>query len=140
MDFTSGALDLFNPIALISIGCLVAAFLIHLYGFRKSGRKPYLASEPVHNLPVVHTIYNLAEARVFDFYEQGAKFLNGLSLVLFKTVDRPIDFVYEKIVTVTGEKFTGLLKKAHNGHYANYLAWCLAGLVIIAGVVGWLLK
>jgi NADH-quinone oxidoreductase subunit L len=140
MDFTSHALDLFNPVALISIGCLVAAFLIHLYGFRKSGRKPYLASEPVHNLPVVHTIYNLAEARVFDFYEQGAKFLNGLSLVLFKAVDRPLDFILEKVVTVTGERFTAVLKKAHNGHYANYLAWCLAGLIVVAGVVGWLLK
>jgi hypothetical protein len=68
------------------------------------------------------------------------KFLNGLSLVLFKAVDRPIDFIYEKIVTVTGDRFTGLLKKAHNGHYANYLAWCLAGLIVVVGVVGWLLK
>ena len=45
------ALAVFNPIALISIGCLVLAFLLHLYGFLKGGRKAYLASEPVHNLP-----------------------------------------------------------------------------------------
>ena len=135
LDFTSHALDLLNPVALISIGCLVLAFLLHRHGFLKSGRKAYLASEPVHNLPGVHKMYDWAEARVFDPYEQGVKALHGLSTVLYKAVDRPIDFVFEKIVTVTGERFTGILKKAHNGHYANYLAWCLAGLIILAGAV-----
>jgi NADH:ubiquinone oxidoreductase subunit 5 (subunit L)/multisubunit Na+/H+ antiporter MnhA subunit len=140
MDFTSHALDIFNPVALISIGCLVLAFLLHRHGFLKGGRKPYLASEPIHNLPGVHQAYDLAEKRVFDPYEQGVKVLQGLSTALFKAVDRPIDFVFEKVVTVTGEKFTGILKKAHNGHYANYLAWCLAGLIILAGVIGLLAK
>lgn len=139
-DFTAHALSLGTPIALISLGCLVLAFLLHAYGFRKSGRKPYLASEPVHNLPVLHKIYDLSEARVFDLYEQGVKFLQGLSMVLFKGIDRPIDFVFEKAVTFAGGKFTGILKKAHTGHYANYLAWCLAGLIIIAGVISMLVK
>ncbi len=140
LDFTSHALDLFNPVALISIACLVAAFLLHRHGFLKGGRRAHLASEPVHNLPVVHQLYDLAERRVFDPYEQGVKALHGLSVALFRIVDRPIDLIYEKIVTVTGAKFTGILKKAHNGHYANYLAWCLAGLIIIAGVVSLLAK
>ncbi len=140
VDFTAHALAVFNPVALISIGCLVLAFLLHRYGWLKGGRKAYLASEPVHNLPVMHQAYDLAEKRVFDPYEQGIKVLQGLSLVLFKAVDRPIDFVYEKVVTVTGEKFTGILKKAHNGHYANYLAWCLAGLIILAGVISLLAR
>ena len=140
LDFTSHALAVFNPVALISIGCLVLAFLLHRYGFLKSGRKAYLSSEPIHNLPVIHQAYDLAERRVFDPYEQGVKVLQGLSVVLYKGIDRPIDFVFEKVVTVTGEKFTGILRKAHNGHYANYLAWCLAGLIIVAGVVSLLAK
>jgi formate hydrogenlyase subunit 3/multisubunit Na+/H+ antiporter MnhD subunit len=140
LDFTSHALDVFNVVAGISIACLVLAFLIHRHGFLKGGRKAYLASEPIHNLPGMHQAYDLAEKRVFDPYEQGVKLLQGLAMVLFKAVDRPIDFVYEKIVTVTGEKFTGILKKAHNGHYANYLAWCLAGLVILAGVISLLAR
>lgn len=140
LDFTSHALDLFNPVAMISVACLIAALLIHLYGFKKTGRKAHLASEPVHNLPVIRKIYDMAEARVFDFYEQGAKFLKGLSMVLFKAIDRPLDFILEKVVTITGERFTGILKKAHNGHYANYLAWCLAGLIVVAGVISLLLK
>jgi NADH-quinone oxidoreductase subunit L len=139
-DFTAHALSLANPIALISLGCLVLAFLLHAYGFRKSGRKPYLASEPVHNLPVVHKIYDMSEARVFDLYEQGVKFLRGLSVVLYKGIDRPIDFVFEKVVTATGERFIGILRKAHNGQYANYLAWCLAGLILVAGAISLLVK
>jgi hypothetical protein len=140
LDFTSHALDVFNVVALISIGCLVLAFLLHRHGFLKGGRKAHLASEPIHRLPGMHQLYDLAERRVFDPYEQGVKVLHGLSTVLFKAVDRPIDFVYEKIVTVTGAKFTGILKKAHNGHYANYLAWCLAGLIILAGAISLLAK
>jgi NADH-quinone oxidoreductase subunit L len=140
VDFTAHALSLANPVALISVACLVLAFLLHAYGFKKSGRKPYLASEPVHNLPVLHKIYEMSEARVFDLYEQGVKFLRGLSVVLFKGIDRPIDFVFEKVVTAAGGTFTGVLKKAHNGHYANYLAWCLAGLIVVAGVIGMLVK
>jgi formate hydrogenlyase subunit 3/multisubunit Na+/H+ antiporter MnhD subunit len=140
LDFTSHALALANPIALISIGCLILAFLLHLYGFRKSGRKPYLASEPVHNFPVLHKLYDMSEARLFDIYEQGVKFLKGLSMVLFKGIDRPLDFILEKVVTSAGERFTGVLRKAHNGQYANYLAWCLAGLIIVAGVISMLVK
>jgi NADH-quinone oxidoreductase subunit L len=139
-DFTAHALSLGSPIAMISMACLVLAFLLHSYGFRKSGRKPYLASEPVHNLPVLHKLYEMSEARMFDLYEQGVKFLKALSMVLFKAIDRPIDFIFEKVVTFAGEKFTGILRKAHNGHYANYLAWCLAGLIIVAGVISALVK
>ena len=60
--------------------------------------------------------------------------------MLFKGVDRPIDFVYEKVVTFTGARFTGILKKAHSGYYANYLAWCLAGLILIAGAISLIMK
>ena len=139
LDFTSHALDLFNAIALISMACLLIALALHFYGFKRGGNKAHLASEPVHNLPVIRKLYDMAEARVFDLYEQGVKFLVGLSMVLFRMVDRPIDFVYEKTVTAAGDRFTDLLRKAHNGHYANYLAWCLGGLVVVIGLLSWLL-
>ena len=140
IDFTAHALSLFNPIAGISILCLVLAFLLHPYGWKRGGKKAYLASEPVHKFPGLKTAYDLAENRIFDLYEQGVVFLRGFSMVLFKGVDRPIDFVYEKVVTKVGAAFTGLFRKAHTGHYANYLAWCLGGLVVIAAVINILVK
>jgi len=139
LDFTSHALAVFNPIALISIGCLILALLLHLYGWRKAGRKAYLASEPVHKFPGFKQVYDLAEKRVFDIYEQGIKFLKGLSMVLFRGIDRPIDAVLEKGVTAVGGRFTKILQGAHTGHYANYLAWCLGGLLAVAGIISWLI-
>jgi formate hydrogenlyase subunit 3/multisubunit Na+/H+ antiporter MnhD subunit len=139
-DFSAHALSLFNPVAGISILCLILAFLLHAYGWKKGDKKPFLASEPVHHFPGLRQIYDLAEARVFDMYEQGIKFLKGLSLVLFKGIDRPIDFFFEKVVTVVGRRVTGLLSLAHNGQYANYLAWSIGGLVAVASIIALLLK
>jgi NADH-quinone oxidoreductase subunit L len=139
-DFTAHALALFNPIALISMGCLLLALAMHLFGFKRGGNKAHLASEPIHNLPVLHTLYDWAEARVFDFYEQGIKFLQVLSRFLFKFVDRPIDFFFEKIVVSVGRACTGVLKAAHNGLYANYLAWSIGGLVLIVWAISALLR
>jgi formate hydrogenlyase subunit 3/multisubunit Na+/H+ antiporter MnhD subunit len=140
LHLTGHALALFNPIALISMGCLLFALGLHVYGFKRGGNKAYMVSEPIHHLPVLNTIYDWAEARVFDLYEQGIKFLKALSGFLFKFVDRPIDFFYEKIVVAVGRTFTGILKAAHNGAYANYLAWTIGGLVLIVWAISVLIR
>ena len=140
IDFTAHALGVFNPVAGISILCLLLALALHFYGWKRGDKKAYLASEPVHKFPGIKQIYDLAEARVFDLYEQGIIFLRHFSMVLFKGIDRPIDFFFEKIVTRTGEAFTGVLRKAHTGHYANYLAWCLGGLLVIAVLIQMLIR
>ncbi len=140
VEFTAHALDLFNPVAGISLACLLLAFGLHAYGWKKGGRKPYLASEPVHKAPVLRTIYDWAEKRVFDLYEQGVVALRGLSWLLFKGVDRPIDFVYEKAVTSVGNAMSGVLSKAHTGRYSTYLAWCLGGLLAVAAIIAALVR
>jgi len=140
IDFSKHALDVFNPIATVSIVCLLIALGIHLYGWNKAQKKAYLASEPIHTMPILKPLYTWSEARIFDLYEQGIKFLRGLSRVLFVVIDRTVDYFYEKTVIITGETFTNILKAAHNGHYANYLAWCIAGLVAIVWAISSLLK
>ncbi len=130
-DFSSHALDLVNPIAGVSIFMLLIALSFHLYGWNKAEKKAYKASEIIHSLPVARTLYDWSEARIFDLYEQGVKFLRGLAHILYVVIDRPIDYFYEKTVTITGNAFTRILQYAHNGHYANYLAWCIVGLVMI---------
>jgi formate hydrogenlyase subunit 3/multisubunit Na+/H+ antiporter MnhD subunit len=140
LNFTGHALALFNPIAMISMGCLLIALGLHVYGFKRGGNVAYKVSEPIHHLPVLSTIYDWAEARVFDLYEQGIKFLQALSNFLFKFVDRPIDFFYEKIVVTVGRACTGVLKAAHNGFYANYLAWTIGGLVLIVWAISVLIR
>jgi len=134
-DFSAHALDLINPVAAVSIFMLLIGLVIHLYGWNKAEKRAYMASEVIHRLPVLSTLYDWSEARFFDMYEQGIKFLRGLANVLYVAIDRPIDYFYEKTVTLTGQAFTKILQYAHNGHYANYLAWCIAGLVIIVYVL-----
>ncbi len=140
LDFSKHALDLFNPVAAISVLCLLIALGIHLLGWNKAHKKAYLASEIIHRLPVLRSLYQWSEARVFDLYEQGIILLKGISQILFIGVDRPLDFFYEKIVTVTGKALATPFKKAHNGHYANYLAWCISGLVVIVWAINRLMR
>jgi NADH:ubiquinone oxidoreductase subunit 5 (subunit L)/multisubunit Na+/H+ antiporter MnhA subunit len=140
IEFSSHALSLASPIALISMGCLLIAVGLHFYGWNRGGKKAYLASEPVHKLPVLKILYDWSEARYFDIYEQGVKFLRLLSKGLYYSLDRTFDYFLEKVVTYAGRIFTRLLQYAHNGHYANYLAWCIAGLAAIAWAISALLK
>jgi NADH-quinone oxidoreductase subunit L len=131
LDFSSHALDVFNPIAGISIFCLVIALALHRYGWNKAKKQAYLASEVIHNLPVLRTLYTYSEQRFFDFYEQGIKALRFLAHLLYVGVDRTIDYFYERTVVVIGERSIKVLRLAHNGHYANYLAWCITGFIAI---------
>lgn len=140
LDFTAGALNLFTPVAGVSMLCLLIALGLHFYGWNRGGKKAYLASEPIHHLPVLRQLYDLSEARFFDIYEQGIKFLVWLSKILFKFIDRPIDFIYEKVVVSIGRFFTVLFQKAHNGQYANYLAWTIGGLIAVVWVIVELLQ
>jgi NADH-quinone oxidoreductase subunit L len=140
LNFSAHALSLFNPVAGISILCLLIALAIHFYGWNRAGKQANLASELIHKLPGLKSLYDWSEARIFDIYEQGIKFLRGLARILYVWIDRPIDYFYEKIVTVTGRTFTGILSAAHNGNYANYLAWCIAGLVALVWAISGLLK
>jgi len=58
----------------------------------------------------------------------------------FQVHRRPVDYLYEKVITATGRTFTGLLQRAHNGQYANYLAWTVGGLGVVVWIILQLLK
>jgi hypothetical protein len=135
MHFWRHAYD-FNWIVGVSMGCLLIAFILHIYGFAKSGGKAYLASEPVHNLPVAHKLYDWAEADVFDIYNWFfTKMIRGSAAAIYVLIDRGIDAIYEKLLIFVGQLGIGRLKEAHNGIYANYLAWVIGGFVIVAWVL-----
>jgi NADH-quinone oxidoreductase subunit L len=131
LDLTTHALDLFSPVALVSLGMLGIGLLFHLTGWYRAGKKAYLASEIMHNLPVLKTLYHWSEERVFDLYEQGIKFLAAGSKFVFVVIDRPIDYFYENILVGIGQRIIRAFRFLHNGYFPNYLTWCLAGLAII---------
>ncbi len=130
-----------NWIVWVSLACLVIAWLIHQYGVKKGQGKAYLASEPIHNLPVMHTLYDWAEARVFDIYEWFVNgLLKGAAWAVFKVVDRGIDAIYERLIVFVGGVATGVLKEYHNGLYANYLAWVVGGFALLVIYLAVLVK
>ncbi|MGC8805668.1 MAG: proton-conducting transporter membrane subunit, partial [Candidatus Ratteibacteria bacterium] len=121
----------FNPISPISVLCWIAAILLHRYGWIKSGKKPYLASEVVHNLPLIKNIYELAEKKIFDVYEQGMKLIRTMALALYYGFDRTADWLYEKFVVISGIKIINSLRSVHKGFLFSYIGWILLGVVMI---------
>ncbi|MDI6738981.1 MAG: proton-conducting transporter membrane subunit [Candidatus Edwardsbacteria bacterium] len=133
--------SVFSWIAGVSIACLIMALLLHRYGVNKARGKAYLASEPVHNFPVMHTLYDWAEARVFDIYEWFiGKTLRGAAWAVWQAVDRGIDAVYEHVITFVGKISIGALREYHNGLLANYLSWVVGGFVLLAIYLAALVK
>lgn len=130
-DFSKHALDILNPVSGITVLCLILAFLLHRYGWLKSGKKAYLASEVVHNLPVIRKIYFLAEKRVFDIYEQGMNLINALSLALYYGFDRSSDWLYERFVVNSGVRAINSLRSVHRGNMTQYVVWIFAGAMIV---------
>jgi formate hydrogenlyase subunit 3/multisubunit Na+/H+ antiporter MnhD subunit len=108
---------------------LIAAFLNHLYGVKKTGGG-LGAVEHIHHAPGLSWIYNKAEKRYFDPYDVGLKIVGFISKIFFK-LDRAVNWFYDVCIVKVTYFFTGLIKKAHNGHYAMYLSWSLVGTVII---------
>ena len=51
-------------------------------------------------------------------------------------IDRGIDAIYEKLLIFVGQLGIRRLKEAHNGIYANYLAWVVGGFAIVAWILG----
>lgn len=131
LDLTTHALDVFNLVALISMGMLALGFCLHLMGWLRAQKKAYLASETIHNLPVLSTLYRWSEARYFDLYEQGIRALGAISGFVFRYIERPMDAFFEKFLVGAGKLVIRFGKFLHNGFYPNYLAWCLAGLAVI---------
>lgn len=68
---------------------------------RVAGTKFY---NTIKGIGILNVFYKLAEKKIFDIYEVGAKIVLG---------------------------FTGVLRYIHNGILPTYLAWCLLGMAIL---------
>jgi NADH-quinone oxidoreductase subunit L len=120
-----------GPLFCVTVIILAVAVLNHLYGIKRTGRGSG-ASEHIHHAPLLHTIYDLAEQRVFDPYVQGRKVGGGVVKLLF-FIDRVIDWVYQRFVPGVAYAIASI-RRAHNGRFANYLAWAIGGLAIVIWV------
>jgi hypothetical protein len=72
-------------------------------------------------------------SRIFCLFSLGiTRVVKALAKAVFVVVDRGIDALFEKVM-VGGTRFlTRGLQAAHNGLYATYLSWAVAGFIILA--------
>ncbi|MCL6588420.1 MAG: NADH-quinone oxidoreductase subunit L [Firmicutes bacterium] len=117
-----------TPLFWWTVAILFVAVVNHIIGVKLSG-KPSGASEHIHHYPGLHTLYDLAEKRVFDPYVQGKKVFGYFAQGLF-AVDRAVDWVYQRMAPGIAE-FIAKAHRIHKGRYDTYLSWSLGGLLAI---------
>lgn len=110
------------------------AVLNHWYGVRRTGRG-LGAVDHVHHAPVLAFVYQRAERRWFDPYDLGLGLTRAFSWAAW-AVDRGIDWVYDVFSVRTLRAAATGLRDAHTGSYALYVAWSLAGFLLVALLVG----
>ncbi|MGE5581280.1 MAG: NADH-quinone oxidoreductase subunit L [Bacillota bacterium] len=118
----------FGELFWFSVLILTIAIINHAIGVKLSG-KGIGASEHIHQAPVLHTVYDLAERRVFDPYVQGKAAGRYVALGLF-WIDRGVDWVYQSFVPGVSSLIASA-RRFHNGLFANYLSWSLVGFLFI---------
>lgn len=107
------------------------AYLNHYLGVRRTG-SGLKAVDHIHYLPVLSTIYRMAERRWFDPYEIVRTLIVVFAEILW-CLDRVIDWLYDGF-TVKVVEYTGwIVKLFHTGDYALYLAssFCCSILLLV---------
>lgn len=107
---------------------LIIAVINHWIGYKLTGKGSGV-SEHIHHAPILNRVYDLAEHRAFDPYDQGKEGSRYVVKGLF-LIDRGIDWFYQTLVPATSNLITKL-RHVHNGLYANYLSWSVGGLLLI---------
>jgi NADH-quinone oxidoreductase subunit L len=138
-DFAIDHFPFFHPTDWMVYGTLVAlaiAWISQQHGIKKYG-SGLKGADHIHYAPVMHQIYDCAEKRYFDPYEWAKVVGNAVGFVGF-SIDKGIDFIYNKIIPSIINGISTSVRMMHNGSHVTYLAWSLAGilLVIIACMTG----
>ncbi|MBN1334678.1 MAG: NADH-quinone oxidoreductase subunit L [Deltaproteobacteria bacterium] len=120
---------------LVALTCIALALALanHLWGARRSGSGLH-AVDHIHHAPGLSQVYAMAERRVFDPYDQGLVVVRGFSLVSF-WFDRGIDWIYDVVSVRVAHGIGRGLRALHDGSYSLYVAWSLAGVIVVALIV-----
>ena len=116
-------------LVIITVLVLVLAYLNHRFGVKKFGAG-IKAVDHIHHAPVLNSIYNMAEKKYFDPSDIGLKFVRVFSKASF-SVDRGIDWIYNRFTVRSAQIATNGIKKAHTGNFSMYIAWSLGGMIIL---------
>jgi hypothetical protein len=107
---------------------LIAAFLNHIFGVKKSG-SGIGAADHIHHAPVLSTVYDQAEKNG-DPYDIGYGFANFISRLLYG-VDRATDWFYNTFSVKVSYLASNALCMIHDGNYSSYLLWSVFGAAAV---------
>lgn len=142
LGLPAGELWGFHPDKLffISVIVILAAVINHMLGLAAAGGKAANAANHIRFAPGLKGIYDLAERRTFDIYEQAMERLVPAASRLLFRVDRTMDWMLDTLPSGVAGSFGRASRAFHNGSYPLYLALTLGGavayLIILAGQNG----
>jgi NADH-quinone oxidoreductase subunit L len=113
----------------LTVLCLAGALANHLAGFWVT-RSGIRAVDHIHYAPGLHGIYDRAENRVFDPYDNFLKLVRLISRGLW-ALDRAFDWLYDTLAVVVSSTVSRGIRAAHTGNTSMYVVWVLAAAVII---------
>jgi formate hydrogenlyase subunit 3/multisubunit Na+/H+ antiporter MnhD subunit len=113
-------------LVIMTIIVLIAAYLNHLFGVKKSG-KSVGASDHIHYAPVLRGIYDRAEKGLLDPYNIGLSIVNIFAKIAW-AVDRTIDWVYNDLTVSVVNGLGFAARRIHTGNFGVYIVWSLLGV------------
>jgi len=116
-------------LVVVTLVVIIGAVMNHIWGVEKGGSGLH-AADHIHDAPILHTLYDKAEQRMFDPYEIGMKIARWVAQMA-SLIDKAIDYVYNTVVVESAYAVTGFVRRLHTGSYAVYMVWSLIGTLII---------
>jgi NADH-quinone oxidoreductase subunit L len=127
--YAFGGMHLNLKLVAITVVVLLGAVVNHIFSAKTMG-SGVKASNYIRYAPVLSKIYDLAQERYFDPYEIGRKIMVVFSRIIW-SLDRAIDWVYDRLIAGAVYQCSLQMKKMHNGDYALYLGWSLVGAFLL---------
>jgi len=119
----------------VSLIVLLAAFINHRFGVKKSG-KPVSAVDHIHHAPGLRSVYDYVETGALDTYRGINSLVESFSSMFF-AIDRAIDWVYMSLVTGTANLLAGAIEAAHTGKHWMYVLWTVVGGIAVVVIMFW---
>jgi NADH-quinone oxidoreductase subunit L len=118
-------------LVVITFVVLGLALVNHILGAKAKGSGLH-ALDHIRYAPGLAKIYDLAEKRFFDPYNWGLGLVNIISRISFG-IDRGINWLSDGLTVRLAYGLSSGIRSMHNGNYSVYLAWSLAGMLVIFG-------
>jgi formate hydrogenlyase subunit 3/multisubunit Na+/H+ antiporter MnhD subunit len=123
-----------SPTTIACVGAWLLGATI-FFALRQSGKPEWSTFHFLRESPILGPALQLAEEKTFDTYEVGVKAVQWTANLVFWRFERLIDRVADWFIGTGRNIARPALSAIHTGVYSNYLAWVVAGFVLVSALV-----